>query len=124
MDWVDNVVNEFGRQIGISQLLLDADGNVCLTNSDQSQIGIMYVKGSDSTDVIVYRSIPTDYLTPSQFRLALGMANFKHPHPWTLQVACDKTSIFFLYRIPERAFLLSSLEQALMDLNDLFSKLN
>lgn len=119
MHWVDQVIEEFGSQIGLHDLRLDADGSLRLDTNANSSIGILYQARDNSAEVIVYRAISAAYLTSAQYKEALGLSNFRHPRLWPLQAACNQQELTIAFRIPERAFMLSSLEQALVELRDI-----
>jgi hypothetical protein len=123
MHWVEQVIEEFGSQIGLHDLSLDADGSIRLDTDDNSSIGIIYQSRDNSAEVIVYRVIPTAYLTSAQYKEALGLSNFRHPRLWPLQVACNQQELTIAFRIPERAFMLSSLEQALVELRGIHKRI-
>ena len=123
MNWVEQVIVEFGNQIGLYDLRLDADGGIRLETDDNSSIGILYQGQVNSAEVIVYRAISVDYLTPAKYKEVLELSNFRHPRLWPLQAACNQQEMTIAFRIPERAFMLSSLEQALIDLRDILKRL-
>ena len=123
MNWVEQVIVEFGNQIGLYGLRLDADGGIRLETDDNSSIGILYQGLVNSAEVIVYRGISVDYLTPAKYKEVLELSNFRHPRLWPLQAACNQQEMTIAFRIPERAFMLSSLEQALIDLRDILKRL-
>ena len=123
MNWVEQVIVEFGNQIGLYDLRLDADGGIRLETDDNSSIGILYQGQVNSAEVIVYRAISADFLTTAHYKKALKLSNFRHPRLWPLQAACNQQEMTIAFRIPERAFMLSSLEQALIDLRDILKRL-
>lgn len=123
MNWVEQVIVDFGNQIGLYDLRLDADGGIRLETDDNSSIGILYQGLVNSAEVIVYRGISVDYLTPAKCKEVLELSNFRHPRLWPLQAACNQQEMTIAFRIPERAFMLSSLEQALIDLRDILKRL-
>ena len=119
MNWVQQVIADFGIQIGINDLSLDDEGSIRLESDHRSSIGIIYHQQTPPPEVIVYRSMPITYFTNGQYRSALEQANSQKPRPWQLQAACNQQEMIFAFRIPERAFLLSSLEKALVDLREM-----
>ncbi len=114
--WTDDVIEEFGKQIGIQHLHLNEQNTLHLDLMEGSSIGIIRIGSESSTEIVVYRSISAKYLGPTQFRIALKEANFRKPHSWPLQAASDQQEFMVAVRIPERAFMLSSLERALDEL--------
>jgi len=123
MNWVEQVIVEFGNQIGIYDLRLDPDGSIRLEVDDNSSIGILYQRQVNSAEVIVYRAISADYLTKANYKEALELSNFRHPRLWPLQAACNQQEMTLAFRIPERAFMLSSLEQAFRELRDILKRI-
>jgi len=119
MNWVQQVIADFGSQIGLNDLSFDAEGSIRLESDDSSSIGIIYQHQQNASEVVVYRSMPAAYFTDVQFRGALELANYQKPRPWQLQAACNQQEMTLAFRIPERAFLLSSLEKALIELRDI-----
>jgi hypothetical protein len=123
MNWAEQVVSEFGRRIGIPQLALDANGSVRLETADDAGLGIFMVSAESQPEVVVYRSFLSTYLTPDQYRAALQSANFRNPQPWPMQAAYDQKELIIAVRIPERSFMVSTLEKALEDLGFVIKKI-
>lgn len=121
MNWVEQVVGEFGQRIGLPQLALDERGSIHLETMDESSLGIFFVSDSPQPEVVVYRSIPATYLGATHYCAALQSANFRNPQPWPLQAACDQRELIVAMRIPERSFMVSSLERALEDLGKMLA---
>ncbi len=123
MNWVDQVASEFGQRIGISELTLDERKGVHLQTLDEASFGFFLVEEGPQPEVVVYRSTSANYLGDAHYRAALQMANFRFPHPWPLQAACDQRELIVAARIPERSFMVSSLEKALEDLGQILDKI-
>lgn len=119
MNWVEQVIAEFGSQIGIYDLSLDTDGSIRLDMDDESSFGIIYQSQRNSDEVIVYRSIRAAYFGKMQYKEALRLSCIKKPRLWPLQAAFNQQELMLAFRIPERAFMLSSLEQALVELREI-----
>jgi hypothetical protein len=119
MNWVEQVIAEFGSQIGIYDLSLDADGSIRLDMDDESSFGIIYQSQRNSDVVIVYRSFRSAYFGKMQYKEALGLSCIKKPRLWPLQAAFNQQELTLAFRIPERAFMLSSLERALVELREI-----
>jgi hypothetical protein len=119
MNWIEQVIAEFGSQIGIYDLSLGADRSIRLELDDESSFGIIYNDQRNSNEVIVYRSTPVNYLGKMQYKEALGLSHFKKPRQWPLQATCNQKEMTLAFRIPERAFMLNSLEKALFELRDI-----
>ncbi len=124
MNWVEQVVAEFGQRIGVPQLALNDEASVRLETMDGKGVGFFCVtEDMAHTEVVVYRSIPANHLNPAQYRAVLSAANFRSPRPWPFQAACDQQELILAVRIPERAFMISSLEQTLEDLGKMLDQI-
>jgi hypothetical protein len=123
-NWTDQVIEEFGNRIGIPQLHLGDQNALRLDIMEGSSIGIIRISNDSNIEIVVYRSISAKYLGPLQHRTALKEANFRKPHSWPLQAACNQEELIVAVRIPERAFMVSSLEKALDELGKVLEKLN
>jgi len=123
MNWIEQVIEEFGRRIGIPRLAVNTDGILRLEAADQSSIGIFHKGAETTSEVIVYRTIQANYLTAGQYRAALRMANYSLARRWPLQFAYDQRELIIAFRIPERAFLLNDLEKALDDLGEISNQI-
>jgi hypothetical protein len=58
-----------------------------------------------------------------QYKEALRLSCIKKPRLWPLQAAFNQQELTLAFRIPERAFMLSSLEQALVELQEIQKKI-
>jgi len=124
MNWVEQVVAEFGRRIGIPELAFDHDGALRLDTGDLSSISLFYKASEAASDVIIYRTIPANYLTAQQYRNALKLAHYRFARRWPLQIAYDQRELILAFRIPERAFMLSDMEKALDDLGEISNQVS
>ena len=124
MNWIEQVVEEFGQRIGLPHLALDEERSLHLDSADGTSLGFYRIDDAAKPEVVVYRSMPANYLSPAQYRMALQAANFRANRPWPFQAACDQRELFMAVRIPERAFMLSSLEKALDDLGKSLEKIS
>jgi hypothetical protein len=124
MNWVEQVVAEFGRRIGIPQLAFDHDGALRLDTGDLSSISLFYKPSEAASDVIIYRTTPANYLTAQQYRHALKLAHYRFARRWPLQIAYDQRELIVAFRIPERSFMLSDMEKALDDLGEISNQVS
>lgn len=116
MNWIDEVIRDFGKSMGIPTLSQNELGRLDLATDDGSGIGMMSVDANFQTEVVVYRSIPANYLSGAQLHKALSLTNLRKPNPWPVQAGWDGKQLIMAARIPQRAFMASSLEKALEDL--------
>lgn len=123
MSWVKQVIQEFGHQIGIPNLDFGDEESVILDVADRSSIGIVRVKNNINPEIIVFRTMPVNRLSYLHLRESLRASNFRTSGTWPLQAACDRQDLIVAIRIPERAFLMSSLNKALDDLYKICEKI-
>ncbi len=123
MRWVNQTIGEFGQNIGIPGMSLAEGGELQLVADDGSSIGLIHARELHMPQMIVFRAVSIDYLTVSQLKKAMQLANFRHPRPWQVQAACSDKHLFIAIRFPERAFITSSLEEGLEILGSLVKAL-
>ncbi len=113
MDWMTQIIDDFGRRIGLPGLTLDDKGRLRMALEDGTGIGLLQVTAEDSKEIVVYRSFPFTYVNAQTFRMALRLADFRQPDAWPVQAAINQRELLLAMRIPERAFSSASLEMAL-----------
>ena len=123
MNWVEQTINEFGNSIGLPSLTLDYTGKVRFSLQQGGSIAIQHLPDLALPEIVVTRSEPISYATPELFRQALRIGDFRNPSGWPLQAGCNQRELFLAIRIPERAFVLNVLEQALAQLTELQSRI-
>lgn len=123
MRWINDTVAEFGHSIGIPSMRLDESGNLRLNAEDGSNIGIIYINSLSPAEVVLYRAISLDYLTPDQFRKALKLVDFRHPRHWQFQVGCSSKQLVLAIRFPERTFIVSTLGEGFEMLQELLESI-
>ncbi len=123
MDWIAQIVSDFGKRIGLPDLALDGDGRLRMALEDGTGMGILHRPDSGPSEIVVFRSCPLAYLNAPSFRRALRLADFRQPNAWPVQAGISQRDMLLAMRIPERAFSTSSLEQALSRLAELLESL-
>lgn len=123
MDWIAQIVSDFGRRIGLPDLSLDDGGRLRMVLEDGTGLGLLQLSGEGSPEIVVYRSCPLAYLNAPAFRIALRLADFRQPNAWPVQAGMSPRDLMLAMRIPERAFSTSSLENALSRLAELIDTL-
>ncbi len=123
MDWMAQIVSDFGKRIGMPDLALDGNGRLRMALEDGTGMGLLHLTGEGSPEIVVYRSCPLSYLNAPAFRTALRLADFRQPNAWPVQAGMSPRDLLLAMRIPERAFSTSSLENALGRLAELFGML-
>lgn len=113
MDWVDTVIEDFGRQIGVPDLRLHSDHRLRLAADDGSSIGIISLPEIPLPELVVYLARPITYLNFAHLRSALQVPHFRNAHIWPLQVAASGKEIFIAVRIPQRSISLSTINHSI-----------
>ncbi len=123
MDWMAQIIDDFGRRIGVPGLALDENGRLRMAMKDGTGIGLLQVNAGGSREIVVYRSCPLAYLSAHTFRLALRLADFRQPNPWPVQVGINQRELVLAMRLPGRAFSTSSLGHSLSRLAEIIDTL-
>ena len=123
MNWIEQTITEFGNSIGMPALAFDATLSLRLKMQDERCIFISHLPLLAIPEVLVGRSTAMRYRSPENLRSALRLVDFRNPASWTLQAAASDQEFILLMRIPERAFVLSVLEKALVSLSELEKKI-
>jgi hypothetical protein len=123
MDWIAQIVNDFGKHIGLPELAIDDNGRLRMSLEDGTGMGLLRLSALPNPEIVVYRSYPLAYLNAPSFRAALRLADFRQPNAWTIQAGISQRDVMLAMRIPERAFSTSSLEHALSRLAELFNSI-
>lgn len=120
MNWVDQTISEFGRDIGIPSLALEADGRLQLQMQNESTIQIQHFPDLPIPEVVISRIEPSRFIHSLVLKKALAMTDFRAASTWPLQAAANETNLILAMRIPERAFAMNVLERAMTQLAELF----
>lgn len=123
MNWVEQTISDFGNSIGLPSLALDYNGRVRFSLQQGGNIAIQNLPDLALPEVVVTRSEPIAYASPELFRQALRIADFRTPSAWPLQAGCNQRELFLAMRIPQRAFAMNVLEQALVQLTSLHKRI-
>ncbi len=116
MDWSEQVITEFGHQIGIQGLKFNDDQRLHLKLDDDITIGMGCVSEIPIPEFLVYLSKSSVYLLREDLKKILFLSNHQKLTDWPLQVGCSKNKIFLCFRIPLRSISLSSLNEAISSL--------
>jgi hypothetical protein len=113
MNWVEQVISEFGKNIGIYSLMLDHNQRLSLGLHNGKTLMLAHLSDLPIPEVIVSMSAPSNY-TPAHLLVdMLQKPHFESTPGWTLQTGISDDKLFFTLRIPERAFRLSTLENSI-----------
>jgi len=117
MGWVESTLQEFGRQIGVSDLGFGSQGVAHLQRADGGFLAIESARRGPYDEVLVYLGHPLGFNAGELVRGALDRVHFSHAGAWDLQIGTQgqgsDTVLIVLTRIPERAFTLQSLNAAI-----------
>lgn len=109
MTWVDDVVAEFGKSMGLHRLQFDDKGVVSLKFE---RLGTVVLEKLDGT-VLVYMAREFEPHDSGIARRALTLCHYREQPPYPLQAALHRDQeLVFGLRIPARDFQLPTLERA------------
>ena len=121
MNWVEQVIAEFGRNIGIPSLALDSRQRLSLGLASGKTLTLAYLPDLPIPEVIVSMSSPSNYSPTRVLIDMLQRPHFESTPGWTLQTGITEDSLFFTLRIPERAFRLNTLENSIDSVEKFFN---
>ncbi len=113
MNWIEKMIGEFGRQIGINNLALNTSGRLQLAADDGFSIGMIKIDSLPLPELIIYISKPIQHLPEARIKSVLQLANLRKFHDWPLQVATHDGKIFLSNRIPDRSISLSVINESI-----------
>lgn len=115
-DWIEETVRAYGVNIGVDNLVLDADAGVELELDSGECIGILRVSDAPGGDMLVYWGRRLAFDPGPQLERALMRINGRQALPWPAQAAIRDDMLLMTMRIPASAFELPALEGALNQL--------
>ncbi len=124
MNWVDDVIRDFGRGMGFPELHLDEQGVVTLAFEKRGTLFIEKVEEGSTISLLIYlaRSLSThhtDYLSQ-----ALRLCHFQEGHALPIYAGLkDDTTLVLLTRLTDHEFTLPRLENAVELLTQLHQQL-
>jgi type III secretion system chaperone SycN len=123
MDWVAQTITAFGQDIGVPDLALGPDNRLTLEMQSGGALEIIYVPEVPAGHVVVVRSKPLDRDASRVAAKALRLADFRQAAEWPVQAGLRDNHLLLSTRIPERAFVLNTLQQALVELQKLHGRI-
>jgi hypothetical protein len=123
MNWTDQIISDFGTQIGLPGLRLDQKRHVRLDSDDGYGIALIDSADLPIPEFIVVLARPNNYLKAFQLEQILTRCHHTSPTPWPLQLACSPSESKLAVRIPHRSLSLSSLNQAISVLKKLHDEM-
>lgn len=110
MSWVDDVLREFGRSMGLPNLAFGQRGAVRLSVERLGQLGLE--RRPDEVLLFLLRPIPVGDARP--LRKALAVCHYREGHPFAVQAGLrGDDRLVFVVRIPEREFTVQAIEQGI-----------
>jgi type III secretion system chaperone SycN len=110
VNWLEQTLHDFGRQLGLGELRLDGNNSAELALGQGGTLGFEHAGG----EVLVYLSRPLDYDTAAAYEEALRACDFRDSPAYALQAGVrGERELVLLARVPERQFTASALEQVL-----------
>ena len=123
MNWVHQAISDFGHSIGIPNLQLDENNRLVLTLSENRRLQIQHLPDLALPEVVVSRAEPLHFASPAILRLALRSSDFRYPNLWPIQAGATENELLLAMRIPQRAFVMNVIEQALTNLAALHQRI-
>ncbi len=124
MSWIHETVAEFGRQIGVPSLALDAQGVMHMQLQSGGVLGVEAVRRGHLDEILVYLGRPLGFDGAALLRRALVQVHVSQAHAVPVQVAMRGESpealLIMAVRMPQREFTLPALGQSVDYLNRWF----
>ncbi len=121
MDWLDNTLAEFGRQLGLPDLRLNAQGTVRLALESGKQLSLEPSLQNGHQEVLVAMGLPVGHAAAQHAQAALKMAYAESFPPLEIQLALSgqgaDTLLIATTRLPARAFTVPALSGAVRTLD-------
>ena len=116
MTWVDDVLADFGRSLGIDGLAFN-DSNVVSLKFEVT--GDLYIEHVGD-DVLIYVIREIDRPGKEIYAAALELCHWRHNHPFGVNAALrGEGHLVFAVNLPEREFSVPAMEQLLQFLGQL-----
>ncbi len=121
MKWIENILSDYGRNIGIPDLQLDSSGTIILNCDNDEFILIKLINSTSIEEIIVARAASERFYSYEKILDVLTISDFRRGSPLATQVASLSNRLFFCLRIPQRSFSVGVLDDAIKKTNE-FSK--
>jgi type III secretion system chaperone SycN len=116
MNWVNETVAEWGRQLGLQDWGLGHHGVAQLELASGGLLAVELVGMGEEAEVLVYLGHPMGFDGPRLIRQALRRVHHSNAGALSVQVACQEVDgqprLLTLTRMPARGFTLQTLEHA------------
>ena len=123
MDWMADTIADFGRQLGIENLRLNAQGSVRLELAGRP-LTLESQERQGHQEVLVCIGCTVGHQAFERAQIALGRAHAENFPPMDLQLALSghgpDTLLIAITRLPARAFTATALSSAIQGLQRWF----
>jgi hypothetical protein len=120
MEWIETVIAEFGRQVGIQNLTLNSNQRLRLDSDNGNAIGMISLPSLPLPDLVIYLSRPAGYFfEDSQIYTILQIQNFRKARPWQIQSALNGKEFYLGFRIPQRSVSIPTINEAIKLLHNI-----
>jgi len=121
MNWVDDTIDEFGKQMGLSGLTLNDQG---IARLSFEKMGALFIERR-ADEVLVYLVREMASVDGRILCRVLELCHHRNQHPFTVQPGLrEDRGVIFLARIPESDFQLPTLERVVGLLNELHDRVS
>ena len=131
MNWVHDVLAEFGRELGLVDFGTGAHGVAQLRLPSGALLAVEPLRRGKQTggdEVLIYLGEPLGFEAPALRRRAMGKVHFSHGGPYPVQVATrgegPQAMLLMVVRLPERAFTRQALGHVVDYLHRWFAELH
>lgn len=127
MNWVQQTLEDFGRQLGLSSFGLGTHGVAQLRLASGALLAVEPVQRGRTDEVLVYFSQPLGFDATRLRQKALEKVHFSHSGPYAVQIATrgegSQSELVIALRLPDRSFTPQALAHAVDYLDRWFSEL-
>ena len=110
MNWIDEAIQAFGKQIGINDLRLNERGVCCLVMEKSGEL--YFERGKENEELIIYLSRPITNFEEDILEAALAATNYKNIKNFVFSVGLSNNMLSFYTIIDSKDYSLSSLNKA------------
>lgn len=116
MDWIEDTLAEFGRQMGIDDLQADEDGRLRLRLQSGAELAVEPIERQGQDELLIYWAVPVGYQAGAWVRQGLTRCHAEAGGRWPVQVGLRGSGPealgLALVRTPARGFTPQALVQA------------
>ena len=119
MTWVNDTIREFGNSIGLPEIMLNERGILDLELPNEARLRIAHLAHLPVPEVVLSRSETMFYPTSALLIELLKINDFRNSSEWPIQTAINDHELCISVRIPERSFVVNTMEQAFSSLQNI-----